>query len=62
MIFKSTVRKATRHGELEPYFTLRVARFNDKMGFVLGLTRQSQWQQVVGTVHSSVHEQENLLI
>jgi len=37
MIFKSTVRKATRHGELEPYFTLRVARFNVKMGGVFSL-------------------------
>lgn len=74
--FKSTVPKATRHGELEPYFTLRVARFNDKMGgvfslilrlvfneppFFLGLTRQSQWQ-VFGIAHSSVNEQENQLI
>lgn len=37
MIFKSTVPKATRHGELEPYFTVRVARFNDKMGGVFSL-------------------------
>lgn len=56
MIFKSNVLKATRHGELEPYFTVRVARFNVEMGGVfsfilrlvfseapvsLGLTRQS---------------------
>ncbi len=34
MIIKSKVLKATRHGELEPYLTVRAARFNVEMGGV----------------------------
>lgn len=34
MIFESKVLKPTRHGELEPYFTVRAARFNVEMGGV----------------------------
>lgn len=37
MSFKSKVLKATRHGELEPYFSLRVAGFNVEMGGVFSL-------------------------
>lgn len=37
MIFKSKVVKANGHGELEPFFTVRAARFNVEMGGVFSL-------------------------